>query len=71
MPQNRPGGYEHFGQLIGRPPIGVGIASEAAIQRSTDTVFRDLGASVCVANGPQRRCGKARCEMLRHGACQS
>ena len=60
MPQDRPGGYEHFTRLMGRPPIGVGIASEAPIQRSTDTVFRDLGAAIVVANGRTANFGDTR-----------
>lgn len=60
LPQDRPGGYEHFTRLLGRPPIGVGIASEAPIQRSVDTVFKDLGAEICVSNGRGSNFGDTR-----------
>jgi hypothetical protein len=60
MPQDRAGGYEHFARLIGRPPIGVGIAAEAPIQRSVDTVFSDLGAGICVSHGGVSNFGDTR-----------
>ena len=60
QPLERAGGYEHFARLIGRPPIGVGIASDAPIQRAVDTVFKDLGAEICVANGRASNLGDTR-----------
>jgi hypothetical protein len=60
LPVERAGGYDHFTRLIGRPPIGVGIASEAPIQRAVDTVFKDLGAEICVSNGRASNLGDIR-----------
>ncbi|MGE0040973.1 MAG: hypothetical protein AB7H88_04770 [Vicinamibacterales bacterium] len=60
MPLERPGGYQHYANLIGRPPRAVGIASEASIQGAVDTVFRDLGARITVANDRLANLGSMR-----------
>jgi hypothetical protein len=60
VPLDRPGGYQYYASLIGRPPISVGDLADNTLQTTADTVLRDLGAQMCVVHGRTSNLGEQR-----------
>jgi len=60
VPLARPGGYDYYRSLIGRPPVCVGDLAENSTQAAVDTVFSDLGAQMCVVHGRVSNLGERR-----------